>query len=130
MDKKPLALIIEDNEDQNLIFTTALANAGFDTISISDGAVAQQKISETPADVIVLDLHLPSIHGEILLKQIRKSSHLSEVRIILATADGALASTLKSQVDLVLLKPISFTQLNKLASRFLNHPKSDDGDEV
>jgi len=122
MDHKPLALIIEDNEDQNLIFTTALANAGYETISITDGAVAQQKIDETTANVIVLDLHLPGIHGETLLKQIRKSSQLSDVRVILATADGGLASILKSQADLVLLKPISFTQLNKLASRFLHQP--------
>ena len=30
----PLALIIEDNEDQNLVFTTALEQAGYYTESI------------------------------------------------------------------------------------------------
>lgn len=119
MNEKPLAIIIEDNEDQNLIFTTAFAQAGYETVSITDGAEAQQKLTELNAAVVVLDLHLPGIHGEALLSQIRKSPHLANVRVILATADGTLASILKSQADLVLLKPISFTQLNKLASRFL-----------
>ena len=31
MSTKPLALIIEDNEDQNLVFTTAMAQAGYST---------------------------------------------------------------------------------------------------
>ena len=29
MNTKPLALIIEDNEDQNLVFTNALMQAGY-----------------------------------------------------------------------------------------------------
>ncbi|MCP5101179.1 MAG: hypothetical protein GY943_37010 [Chloroflexi bacterium] len=61
-----------------------------------------------------------------MLGQIRSSAHLSDVRIIIATADGVLGANLQSQADLVLLKPISYIQLNKLASRFLKHPKSDD----
>jgi CheY-like chemotaxis protein len=126
IDIKPLALIIEDNEDQNLVFTTAMHNAGYETISIQDGTAAQQQLATMRPDVIVLDLHLPGIHGEELLRQIRKSPHLSNVRIILATADGALGADLQLQADLVLLKPISYTQLNKLATRFLQYPKSKD----
>ena len=116
---KQLALIIEDNEDQNLIFTTALTKAGFDTVSVQDGIIAQQQLQEITPDVIVLDLHLPGVHGETLLSQIRQNPRLVDSRVILATADGAMGSALQSQADLVLLKPISFVQLNKLAQRFL-----------
>ncbi len=115
---RPLALIIEDNEDQNLVFTTALEQAGFYTESIQNGTKAQKRLSEIVPKVVVLDLHLPGIDGEKLLQQIRTDGRLSETRVILATADALLASALQSQADFVFLKPISFSQLNQLALRF------------
>ncbi|RMG94857.1 MAG: response regulator [Chloroflexi bacterium] len=118
MQTKPLAFIIEDNEDQNLVFTTALQQAGFATESILDGQVAQTRLSEVVPDLIVLDLHMPNVHGEMLLRQIRNDARLKDVRVLLATADSALANDLQPMADMVLLKPISFAQLNLLAKRF------------
>lgn len=117
---RPLALIIEDNEDQNLVFTTALEQAGYYTESIQDGTKAQERLTEIVPTVVVLDLHLPGVDGEQLLKQIRADKRLAETRIILATADALLASALQSEGDFVFLKPISFSQLKQLAARF-NH---------
>ncbi|MBE2221220.1 MAG: response regulator transcription factor [Anaerolineae bacterium] len=114
---KPLALIIEDNQDQNLVFTTALNQAGFETESILDGATAQLRLTEVVPEVVVLDLHIPDVNGEILLRQIRSDKRLAKVRVMLATADASLAKDLQSQADIVLLKPISFSQLSKLAIR-------------
>ncbi len=117
--KKPLALIIEDNQDQNLVFTTALNQAGFETESILEGSTAQVRLSEVIPDVVVLDLHIPGVNGEALLRQIRSDKRLTDVRVMLATADASLAKDLQSQADLVLLKPISFAQLSKLANRLI-----------
>ena len=125
MDTKPLALIIEDNEDQNLVFTNALDQAGYKTEAILDGITAQQRLAEVVPDMIVLDLHIPGIQGNVLLRQIRSDQRLANVRVILATADSALAESLQSQADLVLLKPISFSQLSQMAGRFIHSPKAD-----
>ncbi len=124
MDKKPLALIIEDNEDQNLVFTTALQHAGYETESIREGFTAQERLAEVVPTTIVLDLHIPGVHGRQLLTQIRRDPRLADVRIILATADALLANELQSQADLILLKPISFSQLNRLAGRLLGEPQN------
>lgn len=121
MDTKPFAMIIEDNEDQNLVFTQALEQAGYQTESIQDGIIAQRRLAEVVPEVIVLDLHLPSVDGEKLLDQIRGDARFTNTRVVLATADALLASTLQSRADFVFLKPISFSQLNQLASRFLGH---------
>lgn len=118
METKPLALIIEDNEDQNLVFTTAMQQAGFDTESILDGRIAQTRLQVVTPQVIVLDLHIPEVSGEDLLRQIRATPRLADVRVLLATADAALANDLQSLADLVLLKPISFAQLKQLGKRF------------
>ena len=55
METKPLALIIEDDPDQNLVFTTALNQAGYETESIMNGQKAQQRLSEIMPKMIVLD---------------------------------------------------------------------------
>ena len=119
LDGKPLALIIEDHADQNIVFTTALKKAGYSTESILDGITAQKRLLEIAPQLIILDLHIPGISGDALLEQVRNDPRLENALVILATADAALADVLQPQADLVLLKPISFAQLSELASRFL-----------
>ena len=119
LDGKPLALIIEDHADQNIVFTTALEKAGYGTESILDGITAQKRLLEIAPQLIILDLHIPGVSGDALLEQIRNDPRLENALVILATADAALADVLQPQADLVLLKPISFAQLSELASRFL-----------
>lgn len=125
MSTPPLAFIIEDNEDQNLVFTKAVETAGYQTESILDGGVAQDRLNETVPALVVLDLHLPGTSGRSILTQIRTDPRLAYVRVILATADAAYADFLQSQADTVLLKPISFSQLNLLAARYRNSPTID-----
>jgi CheY-like chemotaxis protein len=116
--KKPLAMVIEDNADQNLVFTMALNKAGYSTESIQNGTDAQRRLKEAVPHLIVLDLHMPDIDGNILLAQIRTDERLSKVIVVLATADAIFAEALQSQAELVLLKPVSFAQLTDLARRF------------
>ena len=119
-DTNPHAIVIEDNEDLNMIFATALQQAGYETESIFDGLVAKQRLTEFVPDLVVLDLHIPGANGNIILGQIRNDPRLAGVRVILATADAEFASNLQSEADLVLLKPISFSQLSLLANRLKN----------
>jgi DNA-binding response OmpR family regulator len=113
----PLALIVEDDYDLSIIFAEALQAAGFETQIVRAGDTALMWLSSTTPKVVVLDLHLPRVAGTSILQQIRSDPHLTETRVIVATADARLAETLREDADLVLLKPISFTQLRDLASR-------------
>ena len=129
MNTKPLALIIEDNEDQNLVFTNALMQAGYATELIQDGPTAMKRLAEVVPAIVILDLHIPGINGGLILREIRKDPRAKNVRVIIVSADAEFAASLQAQVDLVLLKPVSFTQLSLLASRFshrieniLRHP--------
>ncbi len=124
-DTKPMALVIEDNVDQNLVFTMALNKAGFSTESIHNGTDAQQRLKEVIPQIVILDLHLPDIDGNVILGQIRSDRRLAKVNVVLATADAAFADALQAEAELVLLKPVSFSQLSELASRF--NPKKQTG---
>jgi CheY-like chemotaxis protein len=118
MDEKPLAYIVEDNRDTVTIFRGALEMAQYKVEEAYDGAVAQNYLAETVPDLIILDLHIPSVSGDILLQQIRSDERLKDTRVFLATADANMAAQLRDQAELVLLKPIGFSQLKELAERF------------
>ena len=112
-----LALVIEDDVDLSEIFARALQKAGFDVESILDGRTAQARLKETVPNVIVLDMHLPYVDGPSLLKQIRADERLSKVRIIIATADSNQAEFYRNMATIVMVKPITFSQLRDISAR-------------
>ena len=114
---QPMALIIEDDSKLAFIFAEALRAAEYETEILQDGRAGRDRLAETTPAVVVLDLHLPYLSGEELLYHIRADQRFVQTRVILATADSVLAESLQEEADLVLLKPISPTQLRDLAKR-------------
>jgi len=117
MTDSSLALIVEDDPDLAEIFSEALRFGGFQVEALGNGADALQRLKEIVPSVIVLDMHLPGASGVEILRQVRADSRLETTRVIASTADARLAETLEDTADLVLVKPISFTQLRDLAVR-------------
>lgn len=117
---EPLAIVIEDHEHTATIFSAALKTAGYAPEIVSDGALAIDYLADADPALIVLDLHLPQVSGENILKFIRNDERLKKTRVILATADPLMAEILSSDANMVLIKPISFDQLSELARRL--HP--------
>lgn len=117
-----LALIIEDDEDLSEIFGQALRAAQYEIEIIRDGAIAQERLKNVLPVVVVLDMHLPHISGNILLKQIRADERLKKTWVVVATADAQMGESLRGDADLVLIKPITFTQLRDLTFRL--HPSN------
>ena len=116
---KPLALVVEDDPTQAEIFVTALTQAGYEVTHIDSGDKAVAYLNDHTPLLVLLDLHLPEVAGTTILKHIREQAHLSETRVMLATADPRMAETVRAESDLVLIKPVSFTQLRALAKRLL-----------
>jgi DNA-binding response OmpR family regulator len=113
----PIALIVEDDYDLSNIFAEALQAAGFEPEIIRTGDKAAARLASVTPDVVVLDLHLPGIAGTDILDRIRADPRLAKARVIVVTADACMAETLREEADLVLVKPISFSQLRDLSAR-------------
>jgi len=113
-----IAFVIEDDQDLSNIFSEALKAAGYQVETIRDGAIAQQRLKEVTPEIVILDLHLPHVDGGELLIQIRKDERLTKIRVIIATADALLGEYYEKNADLVLVKPISFSQLRDLTARY------------
>lgn len=112
-----LAFVIEDNEDISDLFSRALMSAGYQVETIFDGAKAQLRLTEESPSLVVLDMHLPNVNGISLFDQIRISKHLRETKVIIATADAAMGEYKNDQADLLLQKPITFSQMRDFAKR-------------
>lgn len=116
-----LAISIEDEVPLCSIYARALELAGFHTLEYYDGQAAMdalEALEDAPA-LVVLDLNLPNLPGKEILRFIRSEPRFSRTHVFLATSDSlAVTSELEEHSDLVLFKPISFSQLRDLASRF------------
>ena len=113
-----LALIIEDDAAISAIYAESLEMAGYKTEIIDNGRSAIKRIEEIIPTLILLDLHLPEVLGEDVLKAIKNEPKLANTKVFIATADHLRAENVRDEADLILLKPISFMQLRDMALRF------------
>jgi DNA-binding response OmpR family regulator len=122
MDKKPFAIVIEDEGSLADIYSEALRAAGFEVEVILGGLTALMRVASATPHLVVLDLHLPNVSGADILRQIRADERLASTHVIIATADMTMAENLRKDADEVLIKPVSFSQLRDLAKqRFFPH---------
>jgi CheY-like chemotaxis protein len=118
---QPLVFIIEDDPQLGQIFSVALESQ-FKIEIIIDGNAALARLAEVVPDIVVLDLHLPGTSGTDVLAKIRNDPRLTQVKVILATADARQADLLTNEADIVLLKPVSPVQLRAIAARLRPAP--------
>jgi CheY-like chemotaxis protein len=110
-----LALVIEDHVDSAIIFSEAVKRAGFEVETIRDGEVALERLAVVEPDVVILDLNLPHVSGMEILQRIRSDPRLAKTRVVIVTAHDEMANAIQDQADLVLIKPVAFSQIRKLA---------------
>lgn len=116
--EQPHAIIVEDEESLSTIFRKAIDMAGYSVEVIANGQDALNRFENFTPQLILLDLHLPQVTGDEIIEKLRMNPDFDKTRIILATADARLGNHVESKADLVLIKPIRFSTLKRLASRF------------
>lgn len=114
---KLTAFVIEDDKNLALAFAEALEEAAYQVEVFFEGQSAKDRLDKVIPAIVILDLHIPKIKGTELLEFIRSNERLTNIRVIVATADNSLAKELNTIADLVLLKPVGFKQLKDLAAR-------------
>jgi len=113
---KPFVFIVEDDPKLNEIISITL-QADFDLETCANGNTAMERLKNIAPQIVILDLNLPGASGKEILTYIRLDERLAKTRVILTTADDRQAETLNNDADIVLLKPVSPTQLRELALR-------------
>ena len=105
-------LIVEDEVRLARQIASALTEAGHDPTVVHDGEGALQEATDTPFDLIVLDLGLPHLDGFEVLRHLR-ARHVTS-RVLVLTARGEVrdrVTGLQLGADDYLPKPFAMPEL-------------------
>lgn len=81
-----IALVIEDDENNMKLITFILEKNGYETIRAETGRKGIDMALEKQPDFILLDIQLPDMDGQEVLKEIRKSEIDGDIPIIAVTS--------------------------------------------
>jgi two-component system, cell cycle response regulator DivK len=114
---RPLILIAEDSLDGREMMRTLLSLKGYDVVVAEDGVQAIDLALKNSPDLIFIDLELPRLDGISVIRNVRRSSRLRNVPIVVLSghdpADHREAAMAAGCND-YLLKPIDFERLEAI----------------
>jgi two-component system copper resistance phosphate regulon response regulator CusR len=105
-------LIVEDEPQIAAFVSRGLENAGYRTTIVGDGVEALQTILSGDADLVLLDVGLPSLDGFAVLREAREAG--ATVPVIMLTARSSTRDTvdgLDSGASDYIAKPFVFDEL-------------------
>lgn len=116
-------LIVEDDPDIREALAEAVRLEGFTVETVDHGVAALKRLrTGSRPDAVLLDYMLPGMTGGEVLAAARAEALLTNVPVILITADMRIAEAVgQTGADLVMLKPVSldvlFAALERLLAR-------------
>ncbi len=78
-------LVVDDEEDVRIFFSTALEHAGFNVVSAADGFEALEQVKRQPPDLVSLDLIMPKRSGVKFYRDLLKNKDWARIPIIIVT---------------------------------------------
>ncbi len=88
-------LIVEDDEMIASELFSLLKNSDYEPLVLKNFKESYQEIMELNPDLILLDIHIPYVNGELLLQKIRKNSNIP---VIMVTSQNSEADELLSMM--------------------------------
>jgi signal transduction histidine kinase/ActR/RegA family two-component response regulator len=114
-------LVVDDNEDAANTLAQVLKTLGHNTSVAYDARGAIEAAVEQEQDVFLLDIGLPEMDGNALVRYLRAQAETSEALIIAITGYGAEENKREAMAagfDEYLVKPVDITELEQLISQY------------
>jgi PAS domain S-box-containing protein len=116
-------LYVEDNlANLSLVDTILLSRPGWRTLPALQGQLGVELAREHTPDVILLDLHLPDIPGEEVLRRLRGDARTARIPIVVVSADAtpqSLDRLRAAGADGYLTKPLDVDEFLRVVESFL-----------
>jgi signal transduction histidine kinase/ActR/RegA family two-component response regulator len=123
-------LYVEDNlANLSLVETILISRPGWRTIPALQGQLGVELAREHRPDVVLLDLHLPDINGDEVLRRLRADPRTARIPVVVVSADATTASVERLRAagaDAYLTKPLDVDEFLAVVERFLPAPRRGD----
>lgn len=86
IDRRRKVLIVEDNEDNRIVYSTMLRHFGFDVDEAENGAEGILKARTNHPDLILMDIAIPLVDGWEAVQRLKKDPATSHIPIVALTA--------------------------------------------
>jgi DNA-binding response OmpR family regulator len=114
---KKRILLVEDDVDLARLYRGVLRMAGFDARHAADGWSALRAIEYERPDLVVLDIHLPGLRGDELLKELSERPDLRQIPAIVVT--GTDINLAVARAKQILRKPCAPDRLLSAVERYV-----------
>ncbi len=104
-------LIIEDDEAIRSELQKLLTNSGYEAQITDTFSNVKEQIGKIKPDLILLDINLPELNGEVILKEIRKESDIPVVMVTSRTSEVDEVLSMSYGADDFITKPYNPTVL-------------------
>jgi two-component system KDP operon response regulator KdpE len=123
-------LVVEDEPPIRKLLQASLGTQGFEVIEAANGAAAQASLSEDLPDLIILDLGLPDVPGQDLLRQWRGRDIAVPIVILSSRTDEAgIVEALELGADDYVTKPFGTKELVARIRVALRHRLQSQGEK-
>ena len=118
---KGKALLVEDNEINQIVAKQNLENFGLEVDIAENGAIAVEKVKKEHFDIIFMDLQMPIMDGFEASRKIREfSSNIPIIALSAAVMEEDLKMTHEAGMNEHLAKPIDIQKLKEVITKYLN----------
>ncbi len=126
-------LIIEDEQDLAGLVEYNLRAAGFEAEAVGSGASGLARARANPPDLLLLDLMLPDLAGNEVLRLFKSDTELRKVPVIIVSAKGQETDRiqgLEQGADDYVVKPFSVRELLLRVKAVLRRADAEEGESV
>ncbi len=113
-----VVLYIEDNPSNvDLMRATCALWPGIELVVRINGTSGLEAVKETQPDLVLLDLHLPDISGDEVLRQIKAAPASSDIPVVILSANAmpdAMKESMHQGASAYITKPFDIDQLYRV----------------
>jgi two-component system KDP operon response regulator KdpE len=120
-------LVIEDEIEIQKYLALSLKAHGYKVTVADDGRIGLQQVAAAHPEIIILDLGLPDMDGQDIVKKIRESSQLPIIILSARGQEKEKINALESGADDYLTKPFSLGELLARMKVALRHARTTEG---
>ena len=121
MSDRPVILVVDDDAPILLLMRNLLREFGFEPVVAASGLQAVQEAHRRPPDLILLDLNMPGMSGDQVLREIRSSASASDVPVLILSGEPVGRVELEHLgASGAILKPFDVTALIETIRSHLN----------